>query len=267
MSAPDKILSQAEAFLAEIPQLSRPVISAYFRKNFDVDTKADESPVTIADKQTEQAIRAGLAEHFPEHDIIGEEQGGEAHTRYCWVIDPIDGTRAFVVGRPLFGTLVGFMDSGKAVAGLIDMPALEESYHSQNGKAWLTDRYGRRQITSSSCTELHQAHIATTSPDAFSAEGWKLFETISAKARGRHYGGDCYNYALVAAGHLDCVMEHQLAVHDIAGLIAVLEAAGAVVSDWAGQPVTMNSDGSLLVSATAELHEQMLHEIALHQRG
>ena len=127
-----QVISQAKALLAELPTITRPVVSHYFRHHFRVDLKSDNSPVTIADKLVEAEIRQAITSAFSSPDmacdIIGEEQGGEANSRYCWVIDPIDGTRAFVVGRPIFGTLVAFVDNGQAVAGLIDMPMLDEAY-------------------------------------------------------------------------------------------------------------------------------------------
>ena len=257
-----QVISQAEALLAELPAITRPVVARYFRQHFKIDLKSDNSPVTIADKLVEAEIRQAItsAFSFPDMacDIIGEEQGGEANSRYCWVIDPIDGTRAFVVGRPIFGTLVAFVDNGQAVAGLIDMPMLDEAYLGGADGAVLVSAGKTQQINSSNVTSIEQAHIATTSPDAFSPDGLKLFDRLSTQAAGRHYGGDCYNYALLGAGHLDIVMEHQLAPHDMMALVAVLNGAGATVTDWSGRPVTLDNDGSILAAATAELHQQAL---------
>lgn len=262
MAGQDVVIAQAEQFLEQLPSLTRPIIEKRFRSGFAVETKSDASPVTIADKEVEKQIRAALAHHFPDHAIIGEEQGGQAEGHYCWIIDPIDGTRAFVVGKPIFGTLVALVIDGKPVAGLIDMPMLGEAYRTESGHAVLKTISSETQLSSSHCTSLDEAHIATTSPDAFSAEGLALFNTISAQALGRHFGGDCYNYALLAAGHLDIVMEDQLAVHDIMALVPVLEAAGAMVTDWSGNPIDLNCDGSLLVCATSALHQQVLSAIA-----
>jgi len=257
-----QVISQAEALLAHLPAITRPVISRYFRQNIDVDLKSDNSPVTIADRLVETEIRQAIASSFSSSglvcDIIGEEHGGTSNSRYCWVVDPIDGTRAFIVGKPIFGTLVAFVDNGHAVAGLIDMPMLDETYLGGAGGAVLVKAGSKQKISSSKVTSVEQAQIATTSPDAFSPEGLMLYDRLSQQAAGRHYGGDCYNYALLCAGHLDIVMEDQLAPHDMMALVAVLEAAGASVTSWAGQPVTLDNDGSLLASATPELHRQAL---------
>ena len=138
------------------------------------------------------------------------------------------------------------------------MPMLDEAYLGGADGAVLVTAGKTQQINSSNVTSIEQAHIATTSPDAFTPDGLKLFDRLSTRAAGRHYGGDCYNYALLGAGHLDIVMEHQLAPHDMMALVAVLNGAGTTVTDWSGRPVTLDNDGSILAAATAELHQQAL---------
>ena len=258
MTGDDETQAEIEALLARLPRLSRPLITRYFRSGFSVEQKADNSPVTIADRAVESELRQAIADTFPAHAVIGEEQGGEADQQICWVIDPIDGTRAFVIGKPLFGTLVGVARGGVPLAGLIDMPALDETYITQNNHSYLITGAARTKLSTSSCRQLQDAQTATTSPEAFSADGLARFNRLSQHCRSSHYGGDCYNYALLAAGHLDIVMEHQLATHDFMALIPVLEGAGAVVTDWSGQRPHLSSDGSLLVAATAELHDAAL---------
>ena len=258
MTFDDKTQAEIDALLAHLPQLSRPVIKRHFRSGFTVEQKADNSPVTIADKAVEAELRQAIARAFPSHAIIGEEQGGVADKPVCWVIDPIDGTRAFVIGKPLFGTLVGVAQDGVPVAGLIDMPGLDETYVTQNKHSYLISGGVRETLNTSDCRRLEDAQIATTSPEAFSADGLLRFNRLSAACRSSHYGGDCYNYALLAAGHLDIVMEHQLATHDFMALIPVLEGAGAIVTDWSGQRPHLSADGSLLVAATPQLHEAAL---------
>ena len=257
-----RLIAEAERFLASLPDLTRPIIHRYFRTALDVESKADNSPVTRADRDVEIAVRAALSEQFPHHAIIGEEQGGQADSRFCWVIDPIDGTRAFVIGKPTFGTLVAFCIDGVAVASVIDMPQLDECYLSWEGGAVLQTSTSRTPLHSSQCQNISDAHIATTSPEAFSAQGLNQFNAVVRACLSSHYGGDCYNYALLAAGHIDIVMEHQLALHDIMALLPVLTGSGATISDWQGQPVTHSTDGSLLASATPELHASALELIA-----
>jgi myo-inositol-1(or 4)-monophosphatase len=258
MSGPHSDRAAAEAFLAELPSVSRVVISQYFRQSFAIDNKADDSPVTIADRAAEAALRQSISAAFPGHAIMGEEQGGHVDEGLSWIIDPIDGTRSFITGRPLFGTLIGIVDGGIPVSGLIDMPAINETYRTEDGRSLFESAAGTVAIRSRSCDRLEDAHIATTSPDAFTAEGWQAFTSVKDKCSSSVYGGDCYNYALLAAGHLDIVIEHQLGAYDMMALVPILQNAGACVTDWQGAPITINNDGSLLACATRALHQDAL---------
>ena len=258
MSGPHSDRAAAEAFLAELRSVSRAVISQYFRQSFAIDNKADDSPVTIADRSAEAALRQSISAAFPGHAIMGEEQGGHVDEGLSWIIDPIDGTRSFITGRPLFGTLIGIVDGGIPVSGLIDMPAINETYRTEDGRSLFESAAGTVAIRSRSCDRLEDAHIATTSPDAFTAEGWQAFTSVKDKCASSVYGGDCYNYALLAAGHLDIVIEHQLGAYDMMALVPILQNAGACVTDWQGAPITINNDGSLLACATRALHQDAL---------
>ena len=258
MSGPHSDRAAAEAFLAELSSVSRAVISQYFRQSFAIDNKADDSPVTIADRAAEAALRQSISAAFPGHAIMGEEQGGHVDEGLSWIIDPIDGTRSFITGRPLFGTLIGIVDGGIPVSGLIDMPAINETYRTEGGRSLFESAAGTVAIRSRSCDRLKDAHIATTSPDAFTAEGWQAFTSVKDKCASSVYGGDCYNYALLAAGHLDIVIEHQLGAYDMMALVPILQNAGACVTDWQGAPITINNDGSLLACATRALHQDAL---------
>ena len=262
MSADANIRVEAEILLAKLPDISRPLITKYFRNGADVLQKPDDSPVTIADKSVEAALRRAVADTFPDHAIIGEEEGGSADKPYCWVIDPIDGTRAFVIGKPLFGSLVALAHDGVPICGLIDMPELDECYLTRDGHAYLCRHGSEEKLATRQTQELAQAHIATTSPEAFTQSGWQCFQQLSAQCLSSHFGGDCYNYALLAAGHLDLVMEHQLAPHDIMALIPVMTAAGAVVTDWQGAAVDLYGDGSILAAGNADLHKKALAHLS-----
>ena len=249
-------------FLASLPARSRAVILPLFRSGLERFQKADKTPVTEADRQTEQVLRQAISEAFPGHAILGEEFGGTATDGYCWVLDPIDGTRPFLAGKPSFGSLVGLCLDGQPIAGLIDLPALSESYIGiidPHGQPLFSTGPDGTPLQVSSCARLAEARIATTSPHAFSDSGWQQWLRLSGLCENVLYGGDCSNYALLAAGHLDIVMEDSLASHDIMALVPVLLASGAIVSDWAGQPVTLhNHNGQLLCSANQVLHEAAL---------
>ena len=253
-------------FLAGLPQVSRPLIANWFRKNPETTQKADQSPVTIADHETETAIRNVIAATFPDDAIQGEEfgiTGNGNSSRFCWVIDPIDGTKAFISGKPIFGTLVGVTDHGVPCAGMIDMPILKETYigHVMGQNQPFCQMNGT-MVRPSNCLDLPAARIATTSPLALSASGLAGFNQLAALAAVTNYGGDCHNYALLAAGHIDLVMEDSLAPHDIMAVVAVMQAAGATVTDTAGQPIADGQSTSILAAATPALHRVALTVLA-----
>lgn len=250
-------LSNAELadFLASLPSVSRPIISNWFRSGGTIEWKADDSPVTLADKSAELALRDALIAQFPDDDILGEEHAPRhGSSGYAWVIDPIDGTRAFICGRPVFGTLIGLVRNDDPIAGLIDMPMLDECYVAVGDKATLNGA----TITTSKVSALRNARLATTAPEALLDDSLDAFNRLSAGAATNSYGGDCHNYALLAAGHLDLVLEDGLATHDIMGVVQVIRAAGGVVTDKTGAQVSMRDTTSLLAAATPALHAEAL---------
>ena len=253
-------------FLAGLPQVSRPFITNWFRQNPQTTQKADQSPVTIADEQTEAALRDVITATFPDDAIQGEEFGiaGKVDaSRFCWFIDPIDGTKAFISGKPIFGTLIGITDNGVPIAGMIDMPILEETYigHVMDQNQPFCELNGQG-ICPSYCMDLKSARIATTSPSALSVLGLAGFNRLAEQAVVTNYGGDCHNYALLASGHIDLVMEDRLAPYDIMAVVAVMQAAGATVTDTAGRPIVRGQSTSILAAATARLHAAALAVLA-----
>jgi histidinol phosphatase-like enzyme (inositol monophosphatase family) len=244
-------------FLVGLSAVSRPVIRDWFRGSETVEWKADASPVTRADKAAETALRAAIEARFPDDAILGEEHAarpGSGKTGYSWVIDPIDGTRAFVCGRPVFGTLVGLVDGTTPVAGLIDMPMLDECYVAVGGKTVLNGM----AATTSKVTSLARARIASTAPEALLPDSLAAFNQMVEGAAVTVYGGDCHNYALLAAGHLDLVLEDGLATHDIMGVVEVVRGAGGIITDKHGGPVSLAGTSSLLAAATPALHAEAL---------
>ena len=228
-------LSNAELadFLRGLPSVSRPIISNWFRSGGTIEWKADDSPVTLADKSTELALREALIAKFPDDDILGEEHAPHhGSSGYAWIIDPIDGTRAFICGRPVFGTLVGLVRNDDPIAGLIDMPMLDETYIAVGDVATLNGG----AISTSTVSAIGNARLATTAPEALLADSLDAFNRLSAVAATNSYGGDCHNYALLAAGHLDLVLEDGLATHDIMGVVQLIRAAGGIVTDKTGAP-------------------------------
>jgi histidinol phosphatase-like enzyme (inositol monophosphatase family) len=257
------VTAAAEArFLAELArsavtaaEAAGGIITPYFRRPVAQTTKGDASPVTLADQQAEQRIRAHIARHFPAHGIIGEEYGSEnPNAEYVWVIDPIDGTKAFLTGKPLFGILIAVLRQGRPVVGVLHQPILREVWL---GVAGQPTTLNGQPLQVSARADMSGAILATTSPTLFTPPQRAAFEVAAAQARFTEYGGDCYNYALLAAGSLDLVIEHNLKFYDCAALLPIIAGAGGVMTGWDGRPLTSAGfDGSVLAAATPALHQQ-----------
>lgn len=249
-------LAFANASADEAGQLAR----KHFRKALSVEHKVDDSPVTIADRSIETMLRARIAEAYPDHGIFGEEHGVENLDRkHVWVVDPIDGTKSFVTGHPLFGGLMALLEDGAPKLGQIDMPAIGERWCGIEGQQ--TTLNGA-PVQTSDCRELSQAFAYTTDPMLFTGSRAPAFEMLREGCRLLRFGGDCYNYALLASGHCDLVLECGLEPYDYLPVVQVIRGAGGVITDWNGNPLGTGSSGEVLASATPELHAQMLDELA-----
>lgn len=252
-------MPDAASFLPLAHQLAdtaRAQSMRYFRTALDVMTKGDSSPVTIADRAAEAAMRALLVQHFPAHGILGEEHGRERlQAEYVWVLDPIDGTKSFITGSPLWGSLIALLHHGQPVLGVMDMPVLNERWTAAAGQP--VQRNGE-SVRTRRCTQLQAACIYTTSPDAFSTAEWAVFDTLSRACMLRRFGGDCYAYAQLAGGLVDLVVEAQLQPYDYLALVPLVTGAGGVVTDWQGNPLGIESDGRVIAAATPQLHAQAL---------
>jgi len=232
----------------------------HFRTPLDIITKADESPVTLADRAAETAMREILAVRAAADGIFGEEHGLERlDAGRVWVLDPIDGTRSFITGSPLWGTLIGLLQGSRVVLGMIDMPVLKERWIGQAGQGATRDG---QPVHASGCTEMARARIVTTSPDIFAPADWQAFDRLSRQCAMRRFGGDCYGYAQLAGGTIDLVVETGLQPYDYLGPAGVIEAAGGVITDWQGQPLGLESDGRVIAAATPELHRQAMAILA-----
>lgn len=221
------------------------VIRRYFRASIDVDIKDDQSPVTLADRGAEAAIRSVLAAHYPHHSFIGEELGGTAQSRYTWLIDPIDGTRAFITGRASFATLIALLDGETPILGLIDQPITGERWLAHGGQLQFTGAFGGKP-GGRKLPGLAQAELSCTTPDMFDAAQYQRFRDLVGACRRVTYGGDAYGYGLLALGHIDVIAEAGLKPWDWAALVPVIEAAGGKITDWSGAPLTMTGDGTVL---------------------
>lgn len=229
---------------------------SYFRHLLEIETKDDESPVTVADKTVEAQIRKALVATYPDFGILGEEFGSEnLDAETFWVVDPIDGTRSFISGMPLFGMLLGLVDQGKPVLGIVGMPALNEVYIGQAGGG---ARMNGEPITASSQTDLGAATLFINETETMASEHPVVFAKLLKTGKTRRMSYDCYPHALVAAGHIDAVVDCNLQPYDYLPIVALIEAAGGLMTDWQGNPLTMHSDGRVLTAATPELLTQLI---------
>lgn len=235
-------------------------IRPFFRQKLEIETKGDLSPVTAADRASEAAMRAILEAERPDDGIIGEEYGRvREDARYVWVLDPIDGTRAFIAGRPLFGTLIALLDDGRPVLGIIDQPIIGDRWVGAEARPTL---FNGEPARTRSCASLAEARVGTTSPQAFPAADFPVFERLRVDARDTLYGGDCHNYGLVASGHLDLVIESGLQLYDFAALVPVVEGAGGRMTDWQGRPLGRESGGQVIAAGDVSLVEDVLRRLA-----
>ena len=237
-------------------------LRARVRSHFAVDNKDSHGfdPVTSADHAIEKVLRETIQSTYPDHDIVAEESGATlSDAEFCWYIDPIDGTRAFLMGSPLWGTLVGLTHAGEAVFGLLAQPVLGELFFGSSAGSWLITRDGRERLRSSGCDDIANAKLASTHPGLFSKRERAAFDRLVTACLLDRYGGDCYNYAMLAAGFVDVVAEAGLKPFDIVPLVPILEHAGCVVTSWDGGSVL--GGGTVLASASEKLHEQALERL------
>jgi len=246
-------------FAHRLADASGAVITPYFRTRIEVTDKKDKgegrySPVTAADQGAEAAIRALIKAEHPDHGIMGEEHGHEnPGARLTWVIDPIDGTKAFITGLPTWGTLIALNDGGRPVLGLLDQPILRERFVGGPDGAFL----GTTRLQARACPNLALATLCSTEPDMFDAGAERdAFNRLCAKVALRRFGTDCYAYAMLAHGFVDLVVEASLAPWDIQALIPIVEHAGGVVTDWEGGPAA--GGGRVVAAGDPAIHREAL---------
>lgn len=237
------------------------IAARHFRHAFDIEHKADESPVTIADRETESAMRRLIGERFPDHGIYGEEHGNEQlDARHVWVIDPIDGTASFAIGAPVFGTLIALLEDGRPILGAINCPAMNERWIGARGRPTTLNGTPVRART---CSDLSAAWHSATSPAMFApgAEA-DAAERLRGKVRRAVWGMDCYAYGLVANGTLDIVCESDLKPYDYMALVPVVEGAGGRITSWTGEPLGLSSGPAVLACGDPALHEAAIAVLA-----
>lgn len=262
MLAPDR-LAALDTFLIELNRAAAAAIAPLFRADHGLEDKGTASwfdPVTAADRRAEAAIRQLIAEHYPEHGVIGEEYGEDrSDAEWVWVLDPIDGTRAFIAGLPVWTTLIALRRQGRPVLGSIGQPYIGELYIGHAGGSRLLARGQETPLKVRACPRLTDAIIATTDPDAnFTGAELGAWTQVRAAAKLARLGCDAYAYAMVAAGTMDMVIEAGLKSWDIESAIPLIEGAGGLVTDWRGAPVGQNGGQVVIAGDRACLEEALV---------
>jgi len=252
-------MDDMKAFLRELADAAAAQTLPRFRQSGHVTNKLASGfdPVTEADREAEQAIRSLISQRFPEHGVLGEEFGTtNPDSDKIWVIDPIDGTRAFISGLPLWGTLVGLTAGGRAVAGMMSQPFTGETFLADAGGATYEGPGGPRSLRTRGTAELADATLCTTTPALFTGAKRTAYDRLEAKVRLARYGTDCYAYCMLAAGHVDLVVETALQPYDIVALVPIIEQAGGVVTASDGS--RPEKGGDIVAAASPELHAAAL---------
>lgn len=251
--------TDAAAYLplaTRLADAARPIVMDYFRRGVTADNKADNSPVTVADREAETAMRDLIEAECPDHGIFGEEFGtvrGDAE--YVWVLDPIDGTVGFATGKPLFGTLIALCHRGVPILGIIDAPGVDTRWVGVQGKPTTCNG---EVVTTRPCPEISAAWLYATTPDMFSGADADAFSRLSDRVLRRAFGADCYAYGLLASGRVDLVVEADLKPYDYCALVPVIDGAGGKITDWQGRALTIASGARVCASGDAALHTSAL---------
>ncbi|MGH6876324.1 MAG: histidinol-phosphatase [Rhizomicrobium sp.] len=257
MAVPDE---DTILFAHRLADAAGAVIRPFFRRRIAVIDKGKIAfdPVTAADREAEAAMRALIRRERQRDGILGEEHGAEpGQSGRRWVLDPIDGTRAFITGRPTWGTLIALEEDSVPILGIIDQPVLRERFVGYQGHAEFHSPDGPAALGARACSALAEAAVSTTHPwGYFTAVERSGFEAVCAAARMSYFGGDCYAYALLAMGYIDLIVEASLAVWDVAALIPVVENAGGVFTDWNGAPA--HGGGRIVAAGDARVHAEVL---------
>jgi len=257
---PETDLDILLAFAQHLADAAGEVIRRCFRKPLVVSDKPDLSPVTAADRAAEETMWALIEARFPKHGILGEEFGRvREDAELVWVLDPIDGTKSFISGVPLFGTLIALTRAGRPILGIIDQPVLRERWAGAAGRPTILNGAA---VSCRPCPVLAAATLFATTPDMFKGEDAAAFARVSAAVKLVRFGADCYAYGLLAAGFVDLVLEASLMPYDFCAMVPVVEGAGGAATDWRGGSLSLASDGRILVAGDRRAHDAALALLA-----
>jgi histidinol phosphatase-like enzyme (inositol monophosphatase family) len=248
------------AFVDQLAKAAGDAILPFFRTAIAVENKKLKGtfdPVTAADRAAETVMRGLIRKHFPAHGIVGEEfEDVKSDAPYVWVLDPIDGTKSFIAGMPVWGTLIGLCKEGAPVYGMMAQPFIGERFTGDGASAKYRGPAGERKLMTRHCASLNDALLFTTSPHLFKPEERARFDAIEQEVRLSRFGGDCYAYCMVAAGYVDLVVEAGLDAYDIVPLIPIIEGAGGVVTNWQGESAA--NGGRIVAAGDRRVHEAAL---------
>ena len=252
------------AFVEQLAGVAGEQILPFFRTSLSVEDKGRSGrfdPVTAADRGAEAAMRALIRKTFPDHGIIGEEYGDErTDAEYVWALDPIDGTKSFICGLPVWGTLIALTRAGEPVFGMMHQPFTREAFTGDGQAANYRGPTGKRSLRVRRCAKLAEAILSTTSPLLMNAADRKTFGKVEKAVRLSRYGGDCYAYCMLAAGHVDLVIETELKPYDVMPLIPIITGAGGIITSWNGGPA--KSGGRVIAAGDARVHAQAMALLA-----
>jgi histidinol phosphatase-like enzyme (inositol monophosphatase family) len=252
------------AFLDTLADAAAEAIMPHFRAVLDVENKGRDGfdPVTVADRAGEAAMRTLIEQKFPHHGVIGEEYGADrADAEYVWVLDPIDGTRAFITGVPVWGILIGLAQQGRPILGMMHQPFTDERFSGNGSEAWYRRGAAVTPLNARPCAGLSEASLFTTSPHLFrngDAGGYQAYQRLEAKARLARFGCDCYAFCMVAMGQADVAVETGLQPYDIVALIPIVTGAGGQVTDWQGNAAAAAAGGRVIATGDARVHDEAL---------
>lgn len=249
-----------QTFANRLADASGAIIRRRFRQKINVEIKGDNSPVSDADRETESELRRLIGESFPDHGVIGEEYGQDRpDAEFVWVLDPIDGTKSFITGRPLFGTLIALCHNGKPILGIIDHPALGERWVGATGQP---TRFNGNPVKARACSGIAAAAMFGSSPHSKTPSNEVAFDRVRRAARQVLYSSDCYAYGLIACGFADLCIEFGIGIHDFLAVVPVIEGAGGIVTDWNGKPLSIKSGDKVIAAGDATVHRAAMELLA-----
>jgi len=252
------------AFVDQLATTSGEAILPFFRTSLGIEDKGSAAgfdPVTAADHAAESVMRAMIKRTFPAHGIIGEEYGNErTDAEYVWVLDPIDGTKSFITGMPAWGSLIALTRNGVPVFGMMHQPFIGERFSGDGGASKYRGPAGKRELHVRPCPALSEAMLFTTSPLLMNAQDRAAYSRVESAVRLPRYGGDCYAYCMLAAGHVDLVIETGLKPHDIVALIPIIEGAGGIVTTWEGG--SASAGGRVIAAGDKRVHQAAMTILA-----